>query len=181
MRPHPIKSLVRFGLAATLTAVLVTTLLDVVVLPSAAIAAGPSVPLPGTPSTSVTQQQTTARPQDQASKDALKDDQTPKSTKDGAGNSTATSLSPSATWQVSAQTGDFTWSYPLRVPPAPGRGAAEAGPVLRLLVGGRPDQRHQQPGVLDRRRLGPVAGLRRAHLRRLFGGRHGRHHPAEDR
>ncbi|MEV4373858.1 polymorphic toxin-type HINT domain-containing protein [Nonomuraea sp. NPDC049637] len=31
-----------------------------------------------------------------------------------------TSLSPSATWQVSPQTGDFTWSYPLRVPPVPG-------------------------------------------------------------
>ncbi|MEU6797965.1 polymorphic toxin-type HINT domain-containing protein [Nonomuraea wenchangensis] len=31
-----------------------------------------------------------------------------------------TSLSPSATWQVSPQTGDFSWSYPLRVPPVPG-------------------------------------------------------------
>ncbi|MFB4262577.1 polymorphic toxin-type HINT domain-containing protein [Nonomuraea sp. GTA35] len=31
-----------------------------------------------------------------------------------------TSLSPSATWQVSPQTGDFTWSYPFRVPPVPG-------------------------------------------------------------
>ncbi|MBB5081806.1 polymorphic toxin-type HINT domain-containing protein [Nonomuraea endophytica] len=31
-----------------------------------------------------------------------------------------TSLSPSSTWQVSAQSGDFSWSYPLRVPPVPG-------------------------------------------------------------
>lgn len=31
---------------------------------------------------------------------------------------TATSLSPSAAWQVGMQTGDFSWSYPLRVPPA---------------------------------------------------------------
>lgn len=29
----------------------------------------------------------------------------------------ATSLSPSSSWQVSEQTGDFAWSYPLRVPP----------------------------------------------------------------
>ncbi|MBO4206122.1 polymorphic toxin-type HINT domain-containing protein [Micromonospora echinofusca] len=32
----------------------------------------------------------------------------------------ATPLAASATWQVSAQSGDFTWSYPLRVPPVPG-------------------------------------------------------------
>ncbi|MFD1049429.1 hypothetical protein ACFQ1S_29785 [Kibdelosporangium lantanae] len=31
------------------------------------------------------------------------------------------------TWNVSAQTGDFTWSYPLRVPPAPG-GLERTGP-----------------------------------------------------
>jgi RHS repeat-associated protein len=37
-----------------------------------------------------------------------------------AGDWAATPLSPSATWQVSAQTGDFSWSYPMRVPPAPG-------------------------------------------------------------
>lgn len=36
------------------------------------------------------------------------------------GNFGATPLSPSATWQVSAQTGDFTWSYPLEAPPAAG-------------------------------------------------------------
>lgn len=34
-----------------------------------------------------------------------------------AGSYAATSLSPSSIWQVSQQTGDFTWSYPLRVPP----------------------------------------------------------------
>ncbi|MBC6460373.1 polymorphic toxin-type HINT domain-containing protein [Actinomadura sp. HBU206391] len=36
------------------------------------------------------------------------------------GDYQATSLSPSATWQVSAQSGDFSWSYPMRVPPVPG-------------------------------------------------------------
>ncbi|MDF5755100.1 RHS repeat-associated core domain-containing protein [Spongiactinospora sp. TRM90649] len=32
----------------------------------------------------------------------------------------ATPLAASATWQVSTQSGDFTWSYPMRVPPVPG-------------------------------------------------------------
>lgn len=36
------------------------------------------------------------------------------------GNYTATSLSASSTWQVDAHTGDFTWSYPIDVPPVPG-------------------------------------------------------------
>ncbi|MEU6713640.1 RHS repeat-associated core domain-containing protein [Nonomuraea sp. NPDC046802] len=37
-----------------------------------------------------------------------------------AGTYEATSLSPSATWSVSNQTGAFSWSYPLRLPPTPG-------------------------------------------------------------
>ncbi|NYI59986.1 RHS repeat domain-containing protein [Cellulomonas soli] len=44
------------------------------------------------------------------------------------GNWSATPLSPSAAWQVSAQTGDFTWSYPFRVPPV------AAGPSPDLSV-----------------------------------------------
>ncbi|WP_280876848.1 RHS repeat-associated core domain-containing protein [Streptomyces pseudovenezuelae] len=36
----------------------------------------------------------------------------------GSGAYTATSLAPSASWQVAAQTGAFTWQYPLRVAPA---------------------------------------------------------------
>ncbi|WP_327090121.1 type IV secretion protein Rhs [Nonomuraea sp. NBC_01738] len=43
------------------------------------------------------------------------------------GSYTATPLSPSATWQVSAQTGDFNWSYPLRVPPSVGGPAPQVG------------------------------------------------------
>lgn len=37
----------------------------------------------------------------------------------GTGDFTATSLKPSSAWDVSAQTGTFSWQYPLRVPPAP--------------------------------------------------------------
>ncbi len=46
-----------------------------------------------------------------------------------AGDFTATSLSPSSTWSVSDQTGGFSWSYPLRVPPAPG------GPSPQIALG----------------------------------------------
>jgi len=34
------------------------------------------------------------------------------------GDYSATSLAPSASWQAGRQTGDFTWSYPFRTPPA---------------------------------------------------------------
>lgn len=47
----------------------------------------------------------------------------------GTGDYGATSLSASGSWQVSAQSGDFVWSYPLRVPPAP------AGPQPSLALG----------------------------------------------
>ncbi|MEV1118192.1 RHS repeat-associated core domain-containing protein [Actinosynnema sp. NPDC049800] len=37
-----------------------------------------------------------------------------------AGNFKPTSLSPSATWEVGLQSGDFSWAYPLDLPPVPG-------------------------------------------------------------
>jgi len=43
----------------------------------------------------------------------------------GTGNYAATKLSPSATWSVSQQTGDFSWSYPLTLPPAPAGAAPQ--------------------------------------------------------
>ena len=46
----------------------------------------------------------------------------------GSGDFTATPLSAAASWQVSAQTGSFAWSYPLRTPPA------AAGPVPQLAL-----------------------------------------------
>ncbi|MEV4536593.1 RHS repeat-associated core domain-containing protein [Asanoa sp. NPDC049518] len=36
------------------------------------------------------------------------------------GDFTATSLAPSATWSAGGNSGDFSWSYPMEVPPAPG-------------------------------------------------------------
>lgn len=44
----------------------------------------------------------------------------------GTGAFGATPLRPSASWQVSAQTGDFSWTYPLSVPPAPAGPAPSA-------------------------------------------------------
>ncbi|MFF3413022.1 hypothetical protein ACFYW8_44350, partial [Streptomyces sp. NPDC002742] len=46
----------------------------------------------------------------------------------GGGDYSATSLSPTATWEAGGSTGDFTWNYPLRVPPA------TAGPAPNLSI-----------------------------------------------
>ena len=43
------------------------------------------------------------------------------------GDFTATSLEPSATWSGGGSTGNFTWSYPLRVPPSLGGPAPQIG------------------------------------------------------
>ncbi|WP_328326571.1 polymorphic toxin-type HINT domain-containing protein [Kribbella sp. NBC_00382] len=46
-----------------------------------------------------------------------------------AGSYAATPLAPSSAWNVSVQTGDFSWNYPLRVPPG------TAGPRPDLSIG----------------------------------------------
>jgi RHS repeat-associated protein len=65
------------------------------------------------------------------------------------GDYKATSLSASATWQVGTQTGDFTWSYPMRVPPVPG----DLTPKLAVSyssgsVDGRTSNTNNQPSWL---------------------------------
>ncbi|MFJ7217503.1 RHS repeat-associated core domain-containing protein [Amycolatopsis sp. NPDC098790] len=91
--------------------------------PAAALAAGgPSVPLPDVPSVPVTPAGHGNPPSaDETTPRGMHGDQTAgRAGSPGGGDYAATSLSPSATWQVSGQTGDFSWSYPLRTPPAPG-------------------------------------------------------------
>jgi RHS repeat-associated protein len=71
------------------------------------------------------------------------------STSGGTGDFKATSLAPSSSWQVGLQTGDFTWSYPFRVPPPMG-GAA---PSLSLgydsgAADGETAQANSQPGLV---------------------------------
>ncbi len=70
-------------------------------------------------------------------------------TSGGTGDYKATSLSPSSLWQVGLQTGDFTWSYPLRVPPP----IAGKAPSLSLDydssgTDGETAQSNSQPGQL---------------------------------
>ncbi|MEV4756131.1 RHS repeat-associated core domain-containing protein [Micromonospora sp. NPDC049559] len=112
----------RRRIAAVMAAVLAASMAAVLVRPEVAVAAGgPSVPLPETGSTAVEPETVSARSADQATDSALHGDQPPHETPaDGGGTAKATPLSPSATWEVSGQTGDFSWSYPLRVPPSPG-------------------------------------------------------------
>ncbi|TMR03451.1 sugar-binding protein [Actinomadura soli] len=62
------------------------------------------------------------------------------------GDYSATKLEPSATWKTSGNTGDFTWSYPLRVAPVPG----ELTPGIALAysaqsVDGRTTNTNSQP------------------------------------
>ena len=63
-----------------------------------------------------------------------------------AGNAAASPLAPSSTWQVSPQTGGFSWSYPISVPPSP----AGPAPDLSLaynsqMVDGRTSATNNQP------------------------------------
>jgi RHS repeat-associated protein len=106
--------------AVVMAAVLVVTLVQA---PAVALAAGgPSVPLPPVPSVPVTAAGRANQPSaDETTPRGMHGDQTgARATAPGGGDYAATSLSPSSTWQVSGQTGDFSWSYPLRTPPAPG-------------------------------------------------------------
>jgi RHS repeat-associated protein len=65
------------------------------------------------------------------------------------GDFTATSLSPSGSWSAGGSAGDFTWSYPITVPPS----AAGAAPSLSLdysssSVDGRTAQTNNQFGMI---------------------------------
>ncbi|MFC0623170.1 RHS repeat-associated core domain-containing protein [Kribbella deserti] len=87
----------------------------------AAAITGEPDPLPTATSVAVSAQSIDGRPTDEATSDALHGDQPAGGpAAEGGGNPSATPLAASATWDVSEHTGDFTWSYPLRVPPAPG-------------------------------------------------------------
>lgn len=58
----------------------------------------------------------------------------------------ATSLSPSSTWSAGASTGDFTWSYPMRVPSAMGGPEPEIGLAYSSSsVDGRSSATNNQP------------------------------------
>jgi RHS repeat-associated protein len=106
------------GLVATLAVSLAVTTAS-----TASAADGPSVQLPGVspvPVSSVGQGARDPKLND-AGQSARTGNQTGLPTSlPGEGTYTATSLSQSGKWDVAGQTGDFTWSYPLKVPPAAG-------------------------------------------------------------
>jgi RHS repeat-associated protein len=154
-------------MGAVQSGLMVLTLISAVA-PRAALAGGPSVDLPDTPSTEITKPAVDVpRPADQASASALHGDQ-PAGTAPpgGGGTATATSLSPSASWDVSPHTGDFTWSYPLRVPPA----AGGLEPDLSLsyassAVDGRTSTTNNQSSW-----AGDGWGLEPGYIERTYGG-----------
>ncbi|MCE6995374.1 type IV secretion protein Rhs [Saccharothrix sp. S26] len=104
--------------ALVVTLALVAALVQVP--PNAVAAGGPSVPLPSVGSVPVSGQGDAGPPADDQTGPGLSGDQGPRPIDPGSGDYAATAMKPSATWDVSAHTGDFSWSYPLRVPPAPG-------------------------------------------------------------
>jgi RHS repeat-associated protein len=106
------------GLVATLA-----VSLAVATASTASAADGPSVQLPNVSPVPVSSVgQGTRDPKlDDAGQSARTGNQTGLPTSlPGEGTYTATSLSQSGKWDVAGQTGDFTWSYPLKVPPAAG-------------------------------------------------------------
>ncbi|MEU0094044.1 RHS repeat-associated core domain-containing protein [Kribbella sp. NPDC006257] len=132
--------------AAVLSVLVAATALTVPAS-SAAAASGPSVTPPDTTSTPVDQQSMGAHAQDPASKNELHGNQTPPNgPTDGGGTSKASPLSPSATWSVSAQSGNFSWKYPLRLPPAPGNFVPQLGLAYSSsAIDGRTSATNNQP------------------------------------
>nr|BFE61778.1 RHS repeat-associated core domain-containing protein [Dactylosporangium thailandense] len=64
----------------------------------------------------------------------------------GAGDFSATSLQASSTWQAGSSSGDFGWSYPMRVPPALGGPAPGVGLTYSSQsVDGRSEASNNQP------------------------------------
>lgn len=84
----------------------------------------------------------------------------------GTGSFTATSLKPATSWDVSAQTGDFSWSYPMRTPPA----AAGPAPSLNLTydsqsVDGETGSSNNQPSAIgDGWSLGAAGFIERTYV-----------------
>ncbi|WP_340685001.1 RHS repeat-associated core domain-containing protein [Amycolatopsis coloradensis] len=132
----------------------------------AASAAGPSTNLTNVPSVPVTSPSWRTIGTDHASANALTGNQALKPAQEGAGTATATPLSPSANWSVSPQTGDFTWSYPLRVPPA--AGGLTPGLALSYrssAVDGRTTVTNNQPSW-----VGDGWSLSSGFIERMYGG-----------
>ncbi|WP_189214110.1 RHS repeat-associated core domain-containing protein [Actinokineospora fastidiosa] len=108
-------------IARVLVPVLVFTAVSGLTATNALAASGPSIDIPSIPAVPGSPAVVAPRQQDQATANQLVGNQPAGLTApDGGGAFTQTPLAASATWEVSPHTGDFTWTYPLRVPPVPG-------------------------------------------------------------
>lgn len=67
----------------------------------------------------------------------------PANQSNGSGDFSATPVNPSSQWTVSPQTGDYTWTYPLRVPPS------AAGPTPNLSIGYDSNSLNGQTGATN--------------------------------
>ncbi|SDY42005.1 RHS repeat-associated core domain-containing protein [Micromonospora pattaloongensis] len=61
------------------------------------------------------------------------------------GDFAATGLAPSSTWSAGGSSGDFSWSYPLRIPPATGPAPSIALSYSSSAVDGRSEVTNNQP------------------------------------
>jgi RHS repeat-associated protein len=149
-----------------LVVVLAASLVPAVMVPGVASAAGPSVVPEKVKPVPATQQAWVAPSPDEASRKAMTRDQEARKINPGSGTPTATSLAPSATWGVSGQTGDFTWSYPMRVPPAAGGLMPDLGLSYRSsAVDGRTSVTNNQPSW-----IGDGWDLWPGYIERTYGG-----------
>ncbi|SCL20781.1 RHS repeat-associated core domain-containing protein [Micromonospora nigra] len=64
------------------------------------------------------------------------------------GDFTATSLSPSSTWSAGSSSGDFSWNYPVRTPPATGPEPSVDFAYSSASVDGRSEVTNNQPSWL---------------------------------
>ncbi|GAA2793147.1 RHS repeat domain-containing protein [Crossiella cryophila] len=118
MRHNRSRRAITIGLVAALSLSLV-----VATASTASAAGGPSVELPEVPSVPVTlvRQGSRGNEKDEAGQSARRGDQAKlPAAQRGDGDYSATALSQSGKGEVAGQTGDFNWSYQLKVPPAAG-------------------------------------------------------------
>ncbi|WP_052684780.1 DUF5615 family PIN-like protein [Lentzea aerocolonigenes] len=155
------RALVR-GLAVCLALTAVTATVG-----QQAIAAGsPSVNAPDVKSVAVSNGSLASRGPDEATTRALKGDQPAASTNPGGGSFAATPFSASSSWEVSKQSGDFSWSYPLRVPPSPGGFSPSLGLSYQSsVVDGLTSATNNQPSW-----IGDGWDLSAGYVERAYGG-----------
>ncbi|WP_170232087.1 RHS repeat-associated core domain-containing protein [Saccharothrix saharensis] len=129
--------------------------------------AGPSAALPDLPSVPVTSPSWGSTPTGESTSRALRGNQSASTAApDGGGSFKATPLSPTASWDVARQTGDFSWSYPLRVPPSPGGFEPSLGLSYRSsLVDGRTSATNNQSSW-----VGEGWELGAGYVERSYGG-----------